>query len=62
MARDDASMLKLGVSSDIPVGLNFGIVKHIPGNSFRRTFVKADELMNKDKTVMYKKLELDRRQ
>lgn len=61
-AKDKASTIKLGGGCNAPVGLNFGIVKHMPGDSFRRTFITADELMNDDKKRMYKKLALERRQ
>lgn len=61
-AKDVASTIKLEVGCNAPVGLNFGIVKHMPGDSFRHTFITADELMNDDKNRMYKKLALERRQ
>ena len=43
---------KIGI--DIPLGLNYGVVKHNPGDSIKETIRIADDVMKDDKVKMYK--------
>ena len=61
LAAEEASMIKLDIEDDIPVGLNFGIVKHIPQDTIKDSYIRADSLMQNDKAMLYKKLNLERR-
>lgn len=61
LATQEVSMLDLGLGEDVPIGLNSGIVTHKPGDYYKKTFMKADELMQVDKEQMYKTLKIDRR-
>ena len=62
LASEEASMIDLGVGDNpLPVGLNFGLAKHIPGTKYEETFNKADELMRENKSAMVKRLNLDDR-
>jgi GGDEF domain-containing protein len=61
LAKEEASLINLNVGENIPLGFNFGLVKHNPGDSIKQTFMRADELMQQDKDAMYKRLRLDRR-
>ena len=61
LAASEASMIDLGIGEKIPVGFNFGIVEHIPGDSMKNTFMNADDEMQKDKKLMYVKNNIERR-
>ena len=61
LARDESSMIDLEIGEKILLGLNYGIVRHTPGDTLKQTFMKADELLQEDKRQMYKKYNLDRR-
>ena len=61
LATEETKMLDLGIGKSIPIGLNFGIVEHLPGEKMKETFMKADALMSEDKRKMYKQYKLERR-
>jgi diguanylate cyclase (GGDEF)-like protein len=61
LAQAEVRLIDLKIGNNIPIGINYGIVKHNPGNSIKVTFAKADEIMQEHKSEMYKKLKLDRR-
>ena len=61
LAKDESAMINLNVGCDLPIGINYGIVKHNPCDSYKQTFIRADEIMKEDKTNIYKKYKLDRR-
>ena len=61
LAAEEAKIIDFGVESPITPGLNYGIAKHNPGDSFKDTFVRADEAMQEDKRNMYLKYKVDRR-
>ena len=61
LARDEAGLIDLGLGTYTPIGINYGIVKHNPGDKFKDTLMRADEIMQEDKTKTYKKLNLERR-
>ena len=61
LASDEASLIDLGLGTYTPIGINYGVVKHNPGDNFKQTLMRADEIMQEDKTKTYKKLNLDRR-
>lgn len=61
LARDESIMIDLGLGSNMPIGLNFGLVRHNPGDPYKTTLMRADEIMQKDKDKMYIKNNLDRR-
>ena len=46
---------------NVPVGLNYGIVKHNPGDSIKETLSRADYIMQEDKKKMYTKHNIERR-
>ena len=62
LASEEARMIDLGVGGELPLGLNLGIVEHIPGEVIKDTYMKADALMSEDKKKMYLKYGLERRQ
>lgn len=57
----ESEIISLGVEEGLPLGLNYGIVHHNPGNSIKNTIEKADTLMRQDKAKMYVKYNLERR-
>jgi diguanylate cyclase (GGDEF)-like protein len=61
LAREETKLIELNIGEESPLGINFGVVKHNPGDSIKQTFMKADEIMQEDKSMMYKKYKLDRR-
>ena len=61
LAQQEVAMIDLGLGENVPIGINFGVVAHKPGDSLKQTFNKADELMQEEKEKMYKKYKLDRR-
>lgn len=61
LAKEEVRLIDLGLGENIPVGLNFGLAKHNPGDKIKNTFMRADEMMQEDKSNMYKRLKLDRR-
>ena len=61
LATEEAKMIDLGIGKDLPIGVNFGIVEHLPGEKIKETFMKADALMSEDKRKMYLKYKLERR-
>ena len=54
LACDEAAMNKKKIGIDIPLGLNYGVVKHNPGDSIKETIRIADDVMKDDKVKMYK--------
>jgi len=61
LAAEEVSMIKLPIGDHLPLGLNYGIVLHNPGDFIKNTYANADKIMAADKTKMYKKYGLDRR-
>lgn len=61
LACEEASLMDLGLGKDIPLGLNRGIVLHQPNDFIKNTTMRADEIMSKDKALMYSKYNLERR-
>lgn len=61
LAREEAGMIDLNIGEDVPIGINFGIVQHNPNDPIKKTFMRADEIMQEDKSKMYKKYKLERR-
>ena len=61
LAREEAKLINLEIGEKIPIGINFGLVRHNPGDYIKQTFMRADELMQEDKAQMYKTYKLDRR-
>ena len=66
LAAREVSMINLGVEAlsneQLLLGLNHGIIIHEPNRSIKETSKLADELMEKDKTLMYQKFKINRRQ
>ena len=60
LAAEEVSNIDLG-EDNLPIGLNVGIVSHMPGETIKDSYDKADQLMQEDKKMMYKRLGLDRR-
>ena len=54
LVRDESSMTNEKIGIDIPLGLNYGIVKHNPGDSIKEIIFRADNIMKDDKAKMYK--------
>ena len=61
LASDEASMIDLETSETFPVGINYGIVNHNPGEYLKETLLRADTIMQNEKNNMYKKYKLERR-
>ena len=61
LAADEVSMSKLEYEVGFPLGMNYGVVKHLPGESLKDTYRRADAVMQEDKDKMYKTLKLERR-
>ena len=61
LAKQEAEMISLGINSELPVGLNFGLVNHNCSENIRDTVEIADKLMQEDKAQMYRKNNLERR-
>ena len=61
LAADEVSMSKLEYEVGFPLGMNYGVVKHLPGESLKDTYRRADVVMQEDKDKMYKTLKLERR-
>ena len=61
LVSNEVNMINLNIGDNIPIGINFGLVKHNPGDNIKATFTRADEIMQEDKLEMYKKLNIDRR-
>lgn len=61
LASKEISTINLGIDSQNQFGINYGIVKHIPGERFQDTFMYADKLMENNKLQMYRRLHLERR-
>lgn len=61
LACEEASLMDLGLGKNIPLGLNRGIVLHQPNDFIKNTTMRADEIISKDKALMYSKYNLERR-
>lgn len=61
LAKDEVSMIDLGIQDELHLGINYGVVQHNIGESIKNTFICADDIMRKDKDEMYKEYKLDRR-
>ncbi len=61
LAADEVGLICLGIEEYLPLGLNYGIVKHEPGDSIKQTYMRADEKMRKNKNSMYTRYNLERR-
>ena len=55
LAQEEASLITLGVNIDLPLGFNYGIVSHNSNDSIKQTSMRADEIMQEDKRLMYSK-------
>ncbi len=60
LASEEVSLINLGIEN-LPLGLNYGVVPHMAGDSIRDTYEKADHIMSEDKREMYARYGLDRR-
>lgn len=61
LAAEEVEMIDLGLGEDVPLGLNYGLARHNPGDAYKKTFGIADDLMQEDKKNMYLKYKLERR-
>ena len=61
LAQEEVNMIKLPVDDTLHLGLNYGVVLHKSGDSFKQTFSNADNLMTEDKKKMYLKYGIERR-
>lgn len=61
LVSEEVSLIDLGVKEDLPIGLNFGLVKHSLGGLVKREKENADALMQEEKDRMYLKYGLERR-
>ena len=62
LAVSEGELIDIGVDKEhYPLGLNYGIAEHTPGEKIKHTFERADALMRENKGIMYKKYNLERR-
>ena len=61
LAAEEVSRIVLDTNEDIPLGLNYGIVEHLPGDKIKNTYINADMIMSEDKKQMYLHYGLERR-
>lgn len=61
LAAEEVSMINLGTTEELHLGLNCGIVIHNPNDTIKETNDEADKLISSDKQRMYRKYGLDRR-
>lgn len=61
LARREANMINLDIDEKLFLGINYGVVQHNSGDLIKQTFIRADALMQEDKTQMYKQYKLKRR-
>lgn len=61
LAAEELKLLDLGLADDIPLGLNYGLTTHRAGDSMKKTYVVADQIMQDHKRSMYEATGLDRR-
>ena len=61
VAAKEVALIDLGMKQDEPIGLNVGVVEHIPGTVFKDTYDAADAIMEEDKKEMYAVHGLERR-
>ena len=61
LAAEEVRMLNIGLEIESPLGLNYGIVKHVAGDTIKNTYVNADSIMASDKDKMYTKYNIERR-
>lgn len=61
LAKEEVRLLDLEIDDQIPLGLNYGIIMHKPGDFIKNTYLVADEIMKEDKHKMYVKYGLERR-
>ncbi len=61
LAAEEVDMICLGLEDYVPIGLNYGLIKHNPGDSIKQTYMIADEKMRENKVKMYAKYNLERR-
>ena len=62
LVADETQMINLDIKEKVPIGLNYGLVLHNKGDYFKRTFIRADEIMQNNKQETYKQYKLERRQ
>lgn len=60
LAAEEVSMFDLGIDG-LPLGLNYGVVKHDWSSSIKETYEQADKAMSENKERMYETFELERR-
>ena len=61
LAAEEVMMIDLGIKDESPIGLNYGILLHTPGDFIKNTYQEADKMMSDDKKKMYLKYGLERR-
>ena len=62
LAVSEGDLIDIGVDKEhYPLGLNYGVAEHTPGEKIKHTFEQADALMRENKGIMYKKYKLERR-
>ena len=59
--KKEVEALDLGIKEDLPIGINYGIAIRDYDETTHTLYSKADAELRKDKTLMYKKLGIDRR-
>lgn len=60
LAAEEVSMINLGIDG-LPLGLNYGVVKHDGSSSIKQTYEQADQAMSENKKSMYELFGLERR-
>ena len=61
LATAEIELIDLGIEDKCPIGLNYGVVHHIPGDFIKNTVARAEELMHENKRKMYLKYNVERR-
>ena len=61
LAAEEVYLLDLGLNDKTPLGLNYGLTLHEPGDDIKMTINNADKMLSADKKRMYQKYGLDRR-
>ena len=60
-AERDVNSIDLGISENIPLGINYGIVSYAPGDDFQTVFETADGMMQEHKKLMYTRYGMEKR-
>ena len=61
LAAEEVQEIFLENAQDVPLGLNWGVVEHVPGDYLKKTYMNADAIMAEDKKQMYLSYGLERR-